>query len=76
MERIMDILVLEDFKLKFTFFSGKKGIVNLKNYNAMDLFKNPIKFPKFGLKKNGDLEWTGGFRLTMNDLKDKIIFTE
>lgn len=73
MNRIMEVEVTGDFQIEITYFNGVKGKLNLKRYNDQRVFRDASRFEKFGLMPNGDLEWSGGIRISQEEINKKII---
>lgn len=69
----MDVEITGDFQIEICYFNGVRGVLNLKRYNAHRVFKDLSKFEKFGLLPNGDLEWSGGVRISKEEINKKIV---
>lgn len=72
MNRIMEVEVIGDFQIEITYFDGVKGKLNLKRYNDQRVFRDASRFEKFGLMPNGDLEWSGGVRVSKEEINKNI----
>ncbi len=73
MNKVIDLQVLNDFKVKLTFKDGEEKVVNLKPFFGKGFTRdllNPEEFQKVFIEPGGGIAWENGFDFCPNFLRE------